>query len=156
MIIFLSNLIKSHSFLLFDLSVIKTEIFSEGTKVLFVQLTYLCHFGTFLHFACHFGTIGYFNQSLECGVKKDTTRLCRCKKWCQKQRHFSFVIMKVMPKKCHNIKIISDLFSVGFTPFNGIFNLRSYPESSCPGSGCPMHHNLVTPTYCLHSIAVRA
>ena len=39
MIIFLSNLIKYHSFLFFDLSVIKTEIFSEGMENLFVQLT---------------------------------------------------------------------------------------------------------------------
>ena len=39
MIIFLSNLIKFHSFPSFDLSVMETEIFSEGTKNLFVKLT---------------------------------------------------------------------------------------------------------------------
>ena len=39
MIIFLSNLIKYHSFLLFDLSVMETEIFSEGMGNLFVYLT---------------------------------------------------------------------------------------------------------------------
>ena len=39
MIIFLSNLIKSHSFLFFDLSVMETEIFSEGMENLFVHLT---------------------------------------------------------------------------------------------------------------------
>ena len=39
MIIFLSNLIKSHSFLSFDLSVMETEIFSEGAKNIFIYLT---------------------------------------------------------------------------------------------------------------------
>lgn len=39
MIILLSNLIKYHSFPFFDLSVIKTEIFSEGMENIFIYLT---------------------------------------------------------------------------------------------------------------------